>query len=147
MKYKLYTVKNISFDLNSLEIIYFFIPEYRVFKNQGFSLYPKYEIELLETDFSRLQEPYLKIAIKEKENFIDLFEQEQVNVKIICGKNGVGKSTLIDLLKSVRNPGGSVSYTKNIESITIRNISCIVIYKDKNNNFASTAKTNIYGHL
>ena len=143
MKDKLYTEKNISLDLNSLEIIYFFIPEYHVFKEQGFSLYPKYEINFIKYN-PNIKDTYLEISVEEKKDFIDLFEQEQVNVKIICGKNGVGKSTLIDLLKSVKNPGGSVSYTKNIESITIRNISCIVIYKDKNNNFASTAKTNIY---
>ena len=40
----LYYSKEKFYDINSLELIYFYIPSYLMFKNQGFCFYPKYNI-------------------------------------------------------------------------------------------------------
>lgn len=139
---EIYTQKNISLDLSSMEIVYFFIPRYHVFRKQGFTLYPKYEIQLLDYK-SMKNNQYLKICIKNKEDFIDLFKEEKINMKIICGKNGVGKSTFLNLLKDVSQPGALVRIPNTKSECEIENITCIIVYKDKNNNFASTVKSEI----
>ena len=140
----LFTDKKITFDLDSMEIIYFFIPEFHVFREYGVSLYPRYNIQVLEYES---ENHFLKICIKEKVNFIDLFEKERINLKIICGKNGVGKTTFLDLLSGSENPGGIISLSTDLEvkknNCSQRDISCITIYKDKNDNFASTEKVYI----
>jgi hypothetical protein len=74
----------------------------------GFSLHPAYTIHEIYKS-----KTHLKIEIKKKNNFVDLFEDEHVNVKVICGKNGSGKTTLLSLLER-----------SNSEQ-------CIYLFKDK----------------
>lgn len=68
MKEQLYT-NNIRFDFDSMEIIYFFIPEYNISKKQGFYLHQKYKINLNKYS-SNLGKQYLKIEMKEKADFL-----------------------------------------------------------------------------
>ena len=96
-----YSEKNVIVNEDSLELVYFFIPDYTVFKEFGISLFPKYTITVNKFDFNN---ETINITINEKENFVDLFQKEQINLKIICGKNGSGKTTLLKLISGEIQP-------------------------------------------
>lgn len=118
----LYYSKEKFYDINSLELIYFYIPSYLMFKNQGFCFYPKYNITS-SLDYTGK----LIINIKEKESFIDLFKEEKINLKILCGQNGVGKTSLLDIMTRPNDIGNN----------------CIYVFKDKNDNFVASEKITI----
>lgn len=120
----LYVSSNNFVDYDSLELMYIYIDSYKVFRKIGFSLHPAYTIHEIYKS-----KTHLKIEIKKKNNFVDLFEDEHVNVKVICGKNGSGKTTLLSLLER-----------SNSEQ-------CIYLFKDKNGVWASSQKIEIlYGN-
>ena len=73
------------------ELLYVYIYDYKMFKCIGFSLCPRYDI-IFGKDSST-------IIIKEKEHFVDLFKDYGLNIKIICGENAVGKTTLLKLIE------------------------------------------------
>lgn len=118
----LYYSKEKFYDINSLELIYFYIPSYLMFNDQGFCFYPKYNITSSLDNTGKLI-----INIKEKESFIDLFKDEKINLKILCGQNGVGKTSL---LKIMAKP----NYIEN---------KCIYVFKDKNDIFVASEKITI----
>ncbi|WP_024786806.1 ATP-binding protein [Lebetimonas sp. JH369] len=72
-----------------MEIIYFWIEEYKNIKNQGFNLSSKYNCNY---NFEKEE-----LTIKEKTNYINIFP-ENINVKAIIGKNGSGKSNLVKVI-------------------------------------------------
>ena len=85
-----------DYDIQSLEMLAVYIHDHKMFKNIAFSLHPQYDIEV---DTNNGEIPLLKISKKEK--FVDLFKDYGLNVKIICGENGVGKTTLLNLIRDV----------------------------------------------
>lgn len=150
-----YSNKDANIDEDSLELIYFFIPEYTVFYRFGISLHPKYNVIVNDFDFNK---ETINITIKEKENFVDLFPQEKINLKIICGKNGCGKTTLLKLLSEEIQPGLIHRKKKDAKKELSENPSklanllaemdvpdtrydCIYIFKDKSDQFISNKKT------
>lgn len=153
-----YSNKDANIDEDSLELIYFFIPEYTVFYRFGISLHPKYNVIVNDFDFNK---ETINITIKEKENFVDLFPQEKINLKIICGKNGCGKTTLLKLLSEEIQPGLIHRKKKDAKKELSENPSklaklltemdepdtrydCIYIFKDKDNQFISNKKAFIH---
>ncbi|WP_296333161.1 AAA family ATPase [uncultured Treponema sp.] len=113
--------KNIdSIDSNSLELVYIYINKYKIFERQGFCFCPEYEVISAEKN----DDEALFLKIKTKENFVDLFEDENISLTIICGKNGTGKSTLLEIIKS------------EIENV-------IYVYKDENENFYATGSVKL----
>lgn len=104
----------------NLELIYVYIRDYKVFKNQGFCFCPEYDIscnKIGKTD-------RLSLTIAKKENFINLFKDYNINLTVICGKNGCGKSTLLEALQ------------KNDENI-------VRLYKDKSGKLYATEEVTI----
>lgn len=150
-----YSEKNVIVNEDSLELVYFFIPDYTVFKEFGISLFPKYTITVNKFDFNN---ETINITINEKENFVDLFQKEQINLKIICGKNGSGKTTLLKLISGeiqpafyhrrkrsnakelLEKPSKLAHELAKIDEPDTR-YDCIYIFKDKKNNFISNKKT------
>lgn len=116
----LYIANDNYVDEESLELMYIYINSYRVFQKIGFCLHPAYEIQKINNDCN------FEIYVKNKSDFIDLFKKEHVNVKIICGKNGCGKTTLLRLLERSDHK------------------HCTYLFKDKNNRFASTREMIIH---
>lgn len=106
-------------DIESAELLYVYIKSYKVFKNTGFCLHPAFNIK------AEVKNRLLNITIRKKKNFIDLFQKENLNLKIICGKNGAGKSSLLEILK--RDNGDC----------------CIYVFIDKNGIFAASEKVKI----
>ena len=104
----------------NLELIYVYIRDYKVFKNQGFCFCPEYDISCNKTG----KTDRLSLTIVKKENFINLFKDYNINLTVVCGKNGCGKSTLLEALQ------------KNDENI-------VCLYKDKNGKFYATEEITI----
>ena len=79
-------------DINSLELVSLFVKDYKNLKNIFINLNPKYET-IFSQDTKELQI-----------NSVDYFptKEEYSNIKLICGENGVGKSSILEL---IRNPG------------------------------------------
>ncbi len=103
-----------DFDIKTMELVGIFIKKYRCFENQFFSLHPLVK----------------GCVLKKKGEFIirlydngeyDLFREKKLNVIALCGKNGCGKSTLINLI-----------FDKNDE--------LFLFFKDSNNRIASSDK-------
>lgn len=91
---QLYVAEGMDVNLDTLELMYVYIDSYKVFQKTEFCLHPAYEAK------SSFDDEKMTVFFSEKKNFINLFEEENVNVKIICGKNGCGKTTLLDLIEN-----------------------------------------------
>lgn len=103
-------------DINSLELVSLFVKDYKNLKDIFINLNPKYET-IFSQDTKELQI-----------NTVGYFpaKEEYSNIKLICGENGVGKSSILEL---IRNPG--------------RAKETILVMKDKNNVFISSEKIKI----
>ena len=112
----LYIKENSEFELSSAELVFFYIEDYLIFKKQGFCFYPKFEIE--EYRYLELEDSFL-LKLRTKKNFVDLLKNENVNIKVLCGKNGCGKSTLLNEMAGTEN-----------RSISVKKF---YLLKDKNN--------------
>lgn len=118
----LFTQKSVDFDYNSAELIFFYIDDYTIFKKQGFCFHPQYEL----IDYQYYEKDFSLVNLKRKIDFVDLFNEENVNVKILCGRNGSGKSTLLEIMAGTKNTGIQVKK--------------FCILRDKNGVFASSVK-------
>lgn len=118
----LFTQQSVDFDYNSAELIFFYIDDYTIFKKQGFCFHPQYEL----IDYQYYEKDFSLVNLKRKIDFVDLFNKENVNVKILCGRNGSGKSTLLEIMAGTKNTGVQVKK--------------FYILRDKNGVFASSVK-------
>lgn len=71
---------------------------------------------------------------KSENKNIDLFSKYGINLNIVCGKNGTGKSTLIEILQQ------PYSLSLGEEKMP----DAVFIFRDEKGNFASTYKTLIH---
>lgn len=115
---KLYTANEKDVDIDSLELMYIYIDSYKVFQKIGFCLHPAYETT------ETIKDNQLVVTFSEKNDFVDLFEKEKINVKIICGKNGCGKSSLAQVIRNETE-------------------RCVYVFKDSGGNFYSSSPINI----
>ncbi len=81
-----------------MQLLYLWISEYRNFKNKGLNFNSQYEFDL---DLVNK-----KLTYKKNENFIENFFGNQIQeITGIVGKNGVGKSNILELVNySIKNP-------------------------------------------
>lgn len=82
-----------NYDQDSLDLLCLYIRNSPIFKNTCINLNARYEFEVIKSDIH----PTLKIS--NNKQYIDLFNEYNVNLKIICGINGIGKTTLLDCLR------------------------------------------------
>lgn len=101
-------------DIKSLELMFLYINEYKLFQNTEINLNARYNINFKDG----------QLYINKNENFVDLFG-EDINLKIFCGKNGTGKTTIINILR-------------DIDKISPKH--CILVLKDKNNKFITNKR-------
>lgn len=104
-----------GFDYKTAELVGLYIEKYKVFRKEFISLHPLIEVVETKNKFVNLKK--LKTT--------DPFFEYSLNVKIIVGDNGTGKSTILDLLKEDNN-------------------FAILLFKDAKGNFASTKKYDFY---
>ena len=114
----MYKVENTPFDFDTAELACVYIEKYKLWKQSCISLHPNVECKYL---FSEDSIPVIEIEIN---NEYDLFQQKGLNVKVIVGENGCGKSSVLDVLSSGKNGG-------------------IAILKDSAGNFVSNKKIKI----
>jgi predicted ATPase len=92
-----------------MELIYLWIDDYRNIQNMGFNFSTKFNVDFkkqqLETDY-----PILKIT--ENSSHSKLFEQKVDNITGIIGKNGSGKTNILDLLGAKRYDRSSLGNYK-----------------------------------
>ncbi|MEI6056912.1 MAG: hypothetical protein WCR55_12745, partial [Lentisphaerota bacterium] len=106
-------------DIHSLELMFLYIKKCRKFSNTSINLNARYNFSFIYEKNSLI--PH-SLTITENQRYLTIFDKYKVNIKVICGKNGSGKTTIIELLQGkLRN--NCYEY--------------IEIYKDKNNNFLS----------
>ena len=77
-----------------MELVYLWVEDYKNIKKQGFNFSPRFTC--------KYDEEKCELTIDENENYIENFFGDNINVTAIVGKNGSGKSSVLDLiLKSV----------------------------------------------
>jgi len=73
-----------------MELVYLWVEEYKNIKKQGFNFSPRFNC--------RYDEEKKELSIDENDDYIENFFGKNINVTAIVGKNGSGKSNLLELL-------------------------------------------------
>ena len=73
-----------------MELVYLWVEDYKNIKNQGFNFSPKFNCHY--------DENTNELTIDENDDYIENFFGDNINVTAIVGKNGSGKSSLLELI-------------------------------------------------
>ena len=101
-----------------MELVYLWVEDYKNIKKQGFNFSPRFECKFYDKyDENGKLKDNCKLEIKPKEH-IENFFGDNINVTAIVGKNGSGKSNVLELIKnrSYENPLISSSFISFLES-------------------------------
>ena len=71
-----------------MELVYLWVEKYKNIKEQGFNFSPKFECEYKDG----------ALKIEKKENSLDNFFGDNINITAIVGENGSGKSSILELI-------------------------------------------------
>ena len=85
-----------------MELVYLWVKEYKNIHNQGFNFSPRFRCEYDEEEN--------ELTIDENDDYIPDFFGENINVTAIVGKNGSGKSSVLEILDKLLN--GSIISSK-----------------------------------
>jgi len=75
-----------------LELVYLWVEDYKNIKKQGFNFSPRFTCNY--------DEDSNELTIDENEDYIENFFGDNINVTAIVGKNGSGKSSLLELISN-----------------------------------------------
>ncbi len=105
-----------------MELVYLWIEKYKNIENCGFNFSPKYQC--------KYDDQTNELVIKKSDDYIENFFGDNINVSAIIGKNGSGKSNLLDLIqmKYYENP------LKSPYPVSFPDLKEIRIYKSKDSN-------------
>lgn len=104
-------------DFNSLELLFLYAKDYKLFKDTGINLNARYTFEYCPNN--------RVLNIQKNHKFIDLFGKN-INLKIFCGENGTGKTTILELINNMDMIGPNKGF---------------IVLKDKNNKFITTKRS------
>ena len=76
-----------------MELIYLYIEDYKNIKNQGFNFSSKFTC--------KYDEVKKTLQIDEKNNHIENFFGENINITAIVGENGSGKSSVLEVISKI----------------------------------------------
>lgn len=127
-------------DFDNLELMFLYVGNYKQFKNFQLNLNAKYIFEYSDNT----------LVIKDNKSYLNIYPNN-VNLKILCGENGSGKSTIIQILKSIEDCHNCfvVYKTRNGHFVTNNN-NLTILYKNKSYYFDDTkydSRTGKYFHL
>ena len=114
----MYKQTNEKFDFSTAELACIYIKKHKIWHDSCISLHPNVECCYLSSEDSI---PVVEIKINEE---YDLLREKGLNVKVLVGENGCGKSSLLDILSN-----GS--------------LGGIAVLKDSEGNFVSNKKIKI----
>lgn len=114
----MYKQANEKFDFSTAELACIYIKKHKIWHDSCVSLHPNVECCYLSSEDSI---PIVEIKINEE---YDLLQEKRLNVKVLVGENGCGKSSLLNILSNGHFGG-------------------IAILKDSDGNFASNRKIKI----
>ena len=98
-----------------MELVYLWVEDYKNIHRQGFNFSAKFDCKY-DPDTNEL-------TIDENDDYIDNFFGDNINVTAIVGKNGSGKSSVLELISFLR--------FQRIDQITNKKV--ILVYQNKNN--------------
>jgi len=84
----MYKASSPDFDFKSSQLLFIYIDSFRMFEKQLVPLHPKYDVRKDDDSF---------YILKNDDPFYD--EDETLDIVAIVGKNGVGKSTFLEILR------------------------------------------------
>jgi predicted ATPase len=133
-------------ELNKMELVYLWVEDYKNIHKQGFNFSPRFECGY--NDITK------ELTIKENKDYIENFFGDNINVTAIVGKNGSGKSSVLNAIVNAneeqtithlvvfKDDKGILSYSFNkkihtnieIEKKDIFPKLNIIIYLDRKNN-------------
>ena len=90
-----YGKNHASVDLDTLELVCLHVIKCRMFRNQTIPLNPNFDFKFRQGK----KRPVLKIT--RNPNHIDLFSEARLNLIVLCGKNGAGKTSIIEILQAL----------------------------------------------
>jgi predicted ATPase len=94
-----------------MELIYLWVDEYRNIHNMGFNLSPRFKV-----DFNKqLDSTFPILTIQETDKDPKLFEKKIDNITGIIGKNGSGKTNILDLIGAKRYDRSSLGNYKKLK--------------------------------
>ena len=87
-----------------MELVYLWVEKYKNIEKQGFNFSPKFrcEFDAVYKENEELDEEKSKLIIKENPNYVSIFP-ENINITAIVGKNGSGKSSVLEAIVLVAN--------------------------------------------
>lgn len=115
-----------------MELVYVWIEEYKNIKNQGFNLSPNHEFELIKKKDGKYILENKMIGEDGKSIAKNFFGENISNITAIIGKNGSGKSSLIEAITRFSKSEGNVKFG-----------SRILIFKDKDTFYYYQEKVDI----
>ncbi|CAA6821196.1 MAG: Unknown protein [uncultured Sulfurovum sp.] len=85
-----------------MELVYLWVEDYKNIQKQGFNFSPKFSCAY--------DEKNNKLTIDENDDYIENFFGENINVTAIVGKNGSGKSSLLEILTNSLSTNNEKNY-------------------------------------
>lgn len=128
-------------DFDNLELMFLYIENYKQFRDFSLNLNAKYLFEYNAKSNT--------LKIKNNSNYIQLYPQN-VNLKILCGKNGVGKTNIINILQNIDNCKNAFIVYKTSTDSFITNKKDLKIFYNKKHILCSNegpARCGKYFHL